>query len=97
MLAVIDGLADTYIYPRDGTKRWDTCAPEALIRSLDGTMTDIFGNDYCYMRSASTPVDNYYGLVASLDLAYHPTYIEQLSDELKQQVKADARKQYGLE
>jgi 3'-phosphoadenosine 5'-phosphosulfate (PAPS) 3'-phosphatase len=28
-LTILDGLADVYVYPVDGTKRWDTCAPEA--------------------------------------------------------------------
>ena len=32
VLSVIDGDADCYIYPRNGTKRWDTCAPEAILR-----------------------------------------------------------------
>jgi 3'(2'), 5'-bisphosphate nucleotidase len=28
ILSVIEGRADCYLYPRNGTKRWDTCAPE---------------------------------------------------------------------
>jgi 3'(2'), 5'-bisphosphate nucleotidase len=91
VLTVIDGLTDCYIYPKDGTKRWDTCAPEAIIRSLNGSLTDIFGNDYSYLKNSDTLVENIYGIVASLD-KNNSYYTQFLSDELKDLVKQDAEK-----
>ena len=91
VLTVIDGLADCYIYPRDGTKRWDTCAPEAILRSLGGKLTDVFGKDYDYARNELNVVENCHGLVASIHGdAEHSVYLNQLSDELKRNVLDEA-------
>lgn len=91
VLSVIDGLADCYIYPRDGTKRWDTCAPEAILRSLGGKLTDVFGKDYDYGRNELNVVENCHGLVASIHGdAEHSVYLNQLSDELKRNVLDEA-------
>jgi len=92
VLHVIEGLADCYIYPRNGTKRWDTCAPEAILRSMNGTLTDAFGNDYCYANNNLNDmktIENCYGLIATCEesTSYYSSY---LSDELKEQVKKDA-------
>jgi 3'(2'), 5'-bisphosphate nucleotidase len=92
VLCVIDGQADCYIYPRNGTKRWDTCAPEAVLRSLNGQLTDVFGQDYCYANNNSNDmktIENQYGLVATCEsnTSYYCSY---LSDELKEQVKKEA-------
>lgn len=89
VLSVIDGESDCYIYPRNGTKRWDTCAPEALIRCLNGSLTDIYNNDYLYVQDENTHVENYNGIVASLS-QNNSFYVDCLSDELKAQVKKDA-------
>lgn len=89
VLCVIEGKADCYIYPRNGTKRWDTCAPEAILRSINGKLTDIFNNEYCYAKNDPNDmktIENCYGLVATCekDTAYYNSF---LSDELKEQVK----------
>jgi 3'(2'), 5'-bisphosphate nucleotidase len=91
ILSVIDGNADCYIYPRNGTKRWDTCAPEALIRSLNGTLTDVFNNDYDYVKNEKTSVENYLGIIASMSQS-NEFFVKHLSDELKQNVLADGEK-----
>ena len=31
-----------------GCKKWDTCAPEALLTALGGRLTDMQGEDYQY-------------------------------------------------
>lgn len=89
VISVIDGEADCYIYPRNGTKRWDTCAPEAIIRSLGGCLTDVFNKEYLYLHDENHFVENYTGIVTSL----HPTnefFTDKLSNELKEHVKKDA-------
>jgi 3'(2'), 5'-bisphosphate nucleotidase len=90
-LTVIDGNADYYIYPRDGTKRWDTCAPEAIMRSLNGTMTDIFGNDYSYAKNELNVFENCYGLIASVHKD-NSGVLPFISEELKQQVNQEVEK-----
>lgn len=40
---VIEGAADLYVHPSNGAKLWDACAPEALIKSAGGVMTNIDG------------------------------------------------------
>ena len=49
-LVVIKGFADCYFYEVEdnGTKRWDTCAGEALLRCFDGITTGKDGNQYDY-------------------------------------------------
>ena len=92
VLCVIEGKADCYIYPRNGTKRWDTCAPEAILRSLNGSLTDIFNNEYCYASNNPDDmktIENCYGLVATCEetTAYYNSF---LSDEIKEKVKKEA-------
>ncbi len=90
-LAILDGKADVYLYPRNGTKRWDTCGPEALLRAVDGTMTDIFGNEYSYATNEMNIFENCYGLIASSRL-HNSELLSHISAELKSQVLEDVEK-----
>ncbi len=54
--------ADLYIHPSPGTKEWDLCAPEAILRAAGGEMTDMYGRPLRYNRPDP---HNPYGLVAS--------------------------------
>ena len=40
--------ADLYIHLSPGTKEWDTCAPEAILREAGGMMTDALGEPLGY-------------------------------------------------
>lgn len=91
VLCVIEGDADVYIYPRNGTKRWDTCAPEAILRSLGGSLSDIFGRDYSYVKSDELTVENNFGLIASVNRTPQ-FYSDFISEELKNKVKEDSKK-----
>uniref|UniRef100_A0A0G4IAH1 3'(2'),5'-bisphosphate nucleotidase 1 n=1 Tax=Chromera velia CCMP2878 TaxID=1169474 RepID=A0A0G4IAH1_9ALVE len=42
------GAADVYVFPRGGTKRWDACAGEAILRAVGGVVSDVFGRPYRY-------------------------------------------------
>ena len=48
MLMVLENVVDAYIYPTPGTKRWDTCAGDALIRAAGGAVTDLHGQELVY-------------------------------------------------
>lgn len=94
VLSLIDGIADCYLYPKCGTKRWDTCAPEAVVRSLNGKMTDVFGNEYSYKLDPDNPnelIENCFGVVFSLD-ERHDRYLKCISEQLKNDVVQNANK-----
>eukprot|EP00873_Tetraselmis_striata_P039728 jgi/Tetstr1/459992/TSEL_005316.t1 len=48
VLMIIEGQLSHWVYPRKGTKRWDTAAPEALLRAVGGFCVDQHGQPYDY-------------------------------------------------
>ncbi len=72
--SVSDGSADIYLAPEFAGCRWDSCAPEALVRSVGGVFTDIRGVPLDY-RAAR--VENNAGAVAA-SLSLHHQVIDQL-------------------
>ena len=54
--------ADLYVHPGRGAKKWDACAPEAVIRAAGGDLTDVVGDRIDY---ASTGLCMVRGLCAS--------------------------------
>ena len=92
ILCVIEGVGDVYIYPSRGCKRWDTCAPEAVLNALGGQLTDIYGNEYTYGDPKTyEEVENLYGIVASLNEPVS-AYTKFISHELKNHIKSEANK-----
>jgi 3'(2'), 5'-bisphosphate nucleotidase len=47
VLKCLEGAA-AYVFASGGCKKWDTCAPEAVIRSAGGELTDISGRRLNY-------------------------------------------------
>ena len=45
---LLEGRADVYAFASPGTSKWDTCAGEALLEAVGGTLTDVCGNYYQY-------------------------------------------------
>jgi len=72
---IVERQCDLYIHLSLGTKQWDTCAPEAIVREAGGTMTDLWGAP---LRYNSPDVMNRNGLVASNGVA-HQSIIDHLS------------------
>ncbi|KAF7279509.1 hypothetical protein GWI33_007091 [Rhynchophorus ferrugineus] len=71
LLTVILGISDAYILSKPTTYMWDTCAPQAILRSLGGeiiNMTDMVtkkkSNVIKYGRKGSTSTKNIDGIVA---------------------------------
>jgi 3'(2'), 5'-bisphosphate nucleotidase len=56
------GQAEFYVHPNAGTKEWDTCAPDIIVREAGGLMTDCFNRPLRYNQA---DVVRYYGLLAS--------------------------------
>ena len=41
VLLLIEGKAHAYVFPSPGCKKWDTCAPEAILHALGGKVSEI--------------------------------------------------------
>ncbi|XP_014681312.1 PREDICTED: 3'(2'),5'-bisphosphate nucleotidase 1-like isoform X1 [Priapulus caudatus] len=63
-MLVIEGAASAYVYGNPGCKKWDTCAPEAVLRSLGGQMTDLHGNKFQYHKDVQR--ENTGGVLATV-------------------------------
>lgn len=59
---VAEGSRDLYVYGGGRTKKWDTCAPEAILVAAGGRLTDVDGAPLIY---TSADLLNRRGIVAS--------------------------------
>ncbi|XP_010021399.1 PREDICTED: 3'(2'),5'-bisphosphate nucleotidase 1 isoform X2 [Nestor notabilis] len=50
IIQLIEGKASAYIFASPGCKKWDTCAPEAILHAVGGKITDIHGNSFQYNK-----------------------------------------------
>ena len=78
-LAVLVGECDAYVYASKGTKRWDTCAPEAVLLAAGGKMTDVLGRPILYTYNSDYM--NHCGLVATLE--NHESFLAKIPDSVK--------------
>jgi hypothetical protein len=74
--------ASTCRYPVKGTKKWDSCAPDAILRAAGGLLTDGLGAEISY-DPAESP-HNRHGIVctfatpagaASDSASWHETFL----------------------
>jgi len=66
-----EGQAHVYIHG-SGTKLWDTCAPEAILREAGGMITDQLGQSFMYNVEE---VRNLHGVIAS-NAVFHDRAVE---------------------
>ena len=59
---VATALADVYLHPGKAGKRWDVCAPEAVVRAAGGEMTDVWGEPFDYHAE---DLSNFHGMLAT--------------------------------
>jgi 3'-phosphoadenosine 5'-phosphosulfate (PAPS) 3'-phosphatase len=64
ILSTALGHVDCTIQPKFGGP-WDTCAPEAIIRSMGGQLTDLVGNDIVVYQSNAPKDSNKLGFLAT--------------------------------
>ena len=72
-LSVLSGAADLYLHVTK-IKKWDICAPNALLSAVDGTMTTLEGKGINY--SGEGGAANEKGLLASRDKEGHSQMLE---------------------
>ena len=56
------GQAEFYVHPNPGTKEWDTCAPDIILREAGGLMTDCWGRA---LRYNQVDIVRRFGVLAS--------------------------------
>ena len=78
---LLEGRAHFYVYATAGTKKWDTCAPEALLNEAGGVLTDVFGAPLPY--DAEADFVNRKGIIAALDRKKHSWAIQCVPSEVK--------------
>ncbi|XP_050295168.1 3'(2'),5'-bisphosphate nucleotidase 1 [Anthonomus grandis grandis] len=81
VLMLLEGKAHAYVFASKGCKKWDTCAPEGLLRSLGGVLTDIHGREYNYSKDVCFP--NAQGIFATSRYVNHQELINKIPQELK--------------
>ncbi|XP_006115635.1 3'(2'),5'-bisphosphate nucleotidase 1 isoform X1 [Pelodiscus sinensis] len=50
IIQLIEGKASAYVFASPGCKKWDTCAPEAVLHAVGGKLSDIHGNPLNYNK-----------------------------------------------
>lgn len=81
LLQLLEGKAHAYVFASPGCKKWDTCAPEAVLEAHGGVLTDILGNHYSYGANASHP--NPLGVIGSAKTVDHQNVINRIPDSVK--------------
>uniref|UniRef100_A0A2R5LLX6 3'(2'),5'-bisphosphate nucleotidase 1 n=1 Tax=Ornithodoros turicata TaxID=34597 RepID=A0A2R5LLX6_9ACAR len=85
VLLLIEGKAHAYVFPSNGCKKWDTCAPEAILCATGGLLTDIHGNKYEYHKDAEHP--NSRGLLATSIASQHSWYLSHVPQDIRDHFK----------
>jgi len=82
---LLEGKAHAYVFASRGCKRWDTCAPEAILHAIGGILTDLYGERYSY--DPETTHVNIRGILATAPGQSHQWYLSRIPDEVKQQLQ----------
>lgn len=81
VLQLLEGMANVYVFASAGCKKWDTCAPEAILEAANGVLTDISGVHYSY--NADVEHMNKFGVLATCSNELHQKIISQIPDSVK--------------
>ncbi|XP_056646142.1 3'(2'),5'-bisphosphate nucleotidase 1 [Diorhabda sublineata] len=81
VIVVLEGRAHAYVYASKGCKKWDTCAPEAVLEASGGKLTDIHGKHYDYSKDAPFPDDQ--GIFATANGVDHNALIAKLPQAIR--------------
>ncbi|XP_063350944.1 3'(2'),5'-bisphosphate nucleotidase 1 isoform X1 [Pelmatolapia mariae] len=85
IIQLVEGKASAYVFASPGCKKWDTCAPEAILHAVGGKLTDMHGNAYRY--DASVKHMNSAGVLATL--RNHEYYVSRVPQSVLQALKSD--------
>lgn len=85
IIQLVEGKASAYVFASPGCKKWDTCAPEAILHAVGGKLTDMHGNAYRY--DANVKHMNSAGVLATL--RNHQYYASRVPQSVRQALKTD--------
>uniref|UniRef100_A0A914D353 3'(2'),5'-bisphosphate nucleotidase 1 n=1 Tax=Acrobeloides nanus TaxID=290746 RepID=A0A914D353_9BILA len=80
VLRCLEGAA-AYVFASAGCKKWDTAAPEAILKATGGHLTDISGRTLCY--NADVQRLNSGGVLATAFWVNHQEYVNAIPEEAK--------------
>jgi len=80
VIKCLEGSA-AYVFASSGCKKWDTAAPEAVIRAAGGDLTDISGRHLYYGADAQRL--NTGGVLATAQWVKHQDYIDAIPQDVK--------------
>ena len=76
VLMLMESECHGYVFASPGCKKWDTCAPEALIRELGGELTDMHGDRLVYRSGVERP--NRRGVLSAGTKEWHQLYLKRM-------------------
>ncbi|XP_053737959.1 3'(2'),5'-bisphosphate nucleotidase 1 isoform X1 [Synchiropus splendidus] len=85
IIQLIEGRATAYVFASPGCKKWDTCAPEAILHAVGGKLTDMHNRPYRY--HADVKHMNSTGVLATL--RHHEDYASRVPASVLQALKCD--------
>lgn len=85
VLRVIEGDAHAYVFASPGTKKWDTCAPEAVLVAMGGALTDMQGNKIKYDKDVKFP--NSAGVLATISAEAQAWYLAKVPQSVRDNPK----------
>uniref|UniRef100_A0A8C1D592 3'(2'),5'-bisphosphate nucleotidase 1 n=1 Tax=Cyprinus carpio carpio TaxID=630221 RepID=A0A8C1D592_CYPCA len=85
IIQLVEGKASAYVFASPGCKKWDTCAPEAILHAVGGKLTDMHGNAYRY--DANVKHMNSAGVLATL--RNHEYYSSRVPQAVLQALPSD--------
>merc|ERR1711978_448587 len=85
VMLLMEGKAHAYVFPSPGCKKWDTCAPEAILHALGGKLTDFRGEPYPYDKDVTWPDEH--GVLATAIESDHAKYLKVFPEDIKGQIK----------
>ncbi|XP_067120686.1 3'(2'),5'-bisphosphate nucleotidase 1 [Centruroides vittatus] len=80
VILLIEGKAHAYVFPSPGCKKWDTCAPEALLHAIGGKLTDVHGNPFEYHGKVEHV--NSAGVLATCSAGIHEWYRSRIPEDV---------------
>ncbi|CAD6993266.1 unnamed protein product [Ceratitis capitata] len=80
VLQLLEGRAHAYVFASPGCKRWDTCAPEAVLEAYGGILTDLAGVHYSY--AAEVDYKNRMGVLATVPELKHSDIANQVPKDI---------------
>ncbi|XP_045116585.1 3'(2'),5'-bisphosphate nucleotidase 1-like isoform X1 [Portunus trituberculatus] len=86
VMLLLEGKAHVYVFASPGCKKWDTCAPQAILEAAGGVLTDIKGNPIPY--HATVAHRNSTGVLASAMGQDHQAFLAKIPLHVKDNLKA---------